>query len=217
MVSVYGPARFAGVQSKNWAAFAEPMSRIYNAEIHGTIFFGFGSYINSGAIRSWVEVGRYSSIGRHVSLGLGHHNMSGFSTSPFFEDSFPPSSFPFAKQDPQRRCVVGNDCWIGDRVMIVSGVTIGDGAVVAAGAVVAKDVMPYEIVGGVPAKHIGWRFDEVTRMRLLNLSWWEYEPSEIRRLAAPDIQDFLAACETYLPGAGKYAISYRRYTADQVT
>jgi virginiamycin A acetyltransferase len=142
--------------------------------------------------------------------------MSGFSTSSFFEDSFPPSSFPYAKVDPLRRCLIGNDCWIGDKVMIVSGVSIGDGAVCAAGAVVAKDVMPYEIVGGIPAKHIGWRFDEETRRRLLSLSWWNYEPSLIRDLASPDIQVFLDVSETALIGAEPFLINYQRYTPDEI-
>ena len=214
MNPIYDQARINGVRSRDWDVFAEPMSRLNNVEIHGTVFFGFGSYINSGSIRSWVEVGRYSSIGRDVSLGLGHHNMSAFSTSSFFEDAIPHSPFPPAQDNPLRRCMVGNDCWIGDKVLLLSGIKIGDGAVCAAGAVVTRDVMPYEIVGGVPAKHIGWRFGEETCRRLVDLKWWNYEPSLVRDLAAPDVHDFLDACESSLLGAEIFPIKFRHYRAD---
>lgn len=75
--------------------------------------------------------------------------------------------------------IIGNDVWIGANAVILPGVTIGDGAVVAAGAVVAKDVAPYEIVGGVPAKRIRYRFDEDTIEKLLEIKWWEWEHSVI--------------------------------------
>lgn len=68
--------------------------------------------------------------------------------------------------------VIGNDCWIGQRVSIISGATIHDGAVVLAGAIVTKDVPPYAIVGGVPAKVIGYRYDDETIQFLLKVKWW---------------------------------------------
>lgn len=69
---------------------------------------------------------------------------------------------------------IGNDVWIGASVTIINGVKIGDGAIIAAGAVVTEDVKPYEIVGGIPAKHIKFRFDEYTIEELENLKWWRY-------------------------------------------
>lgn len=170
-------------KGKNWCVYAEPEARILNCEIQGTVFIGFGSYINSGIIRSYAQIGRYSSIGRSVALGMGHHNLDGFSTSPYFEEYFPPSSLRLAQAEPKRRIVVGNDCWIGDGVKITSGVTIGDGAIVAAGAVVTKDVEPYEIVGGVPAKHIRYRFERDISLRLLATKWWEIDPATMREFA----------------------------------
>ena len=74
----------------------------------------------------------------------------------------------------RRFTTIGNDVWIGHRAFIRAGVSIGDGAIVAAGAVVSKDVEPYSIVGGVPAKHIRYRFDQATIKRLLATQWWRY-------------------------------------------
>ncbi len=68
--------------------------------------------------------------------------------------------------------IIGNDCWIGENVFYVGGITIGDGAVVLAGAVVTKDVPPYAIVGGVPAKVLKYRYDDDTIQFLLRIKWW---------------------------------------------
>ena len=68
---------------------------------------------------------------------------------------------------------IGHDVWIGERAIIIDGLTIGTGAIIAAGAVVVKDVEPYSIVGGVPAKHIRFRFEEEVRTKLLNSKWWD--------------------------------------------
>ena len=77
--------------------------------------------------------------------------------------------------------VVGNDVWIGYEAVIMAGVHIGDGAVIAARAVVTKDVPPYTIVGGTPAREIRKRFDEETIARLLELQWWDWPTEKIRR------------------------------------
>lgn len=175
-------------KGRNWCVYAEPEVRLLNCEIQGTVFVGFGSYINSGVIRSYAQIGRYSSIGRGVALGMGHHNLDGFSTSPFFEAYFPSSSLRLAQAEPKRRIIIGNDCWIGDGVKITSGVTIGDGAIIAAGAVVTKDVEPYEIVGGVPAKHIRYRFGDKIRQRLLATKWWQIEPAVLKSFADQSVE-----------------------------
>jgi len=75
--------------------------------------------------------------------------------------------------------VIGNDVWVGYEALILSGVTIGDGSIVAARALVRKDVEPYEIVGGNPAKHIGWRFDEPIREALLRIRWWDWSDEKV--------------------------------------
>lgn len=83
--------------------------------------------------------------------------------------------------------MIGNDVWIGYEAVILSGVTIGDGAVIGSRAVVTKDVPPYTIVGGVPARPIRRRFDEVTIEKLEALRWWDWEYEKIRR-SIPAIQ-----------------------------
>lgn len=74
---------------------------------------------------------------------------------------------------------VGNDVWMGRDALVLSGVTISHGAVVGARAVVTKDVAPFEIVGGVPARHIGWRFDEQIREELLKIAWWDWPVNKV--------------------------------------
>lgn len=70
---------------------------------------------------------------------------------------------------------IGNDVLVSLNAVILSGVTVGDGAVIGAGAVVTRDVAPYEIVGGVPAKHIGWRFEETERQQIADTGWWNLD------------------------------------------
>ena len=76
--------------------------------------------------------------------------------------------------------IIGNDVWIGYEAVILSGITIGDGAIIGTRAVVTKDVPPYTIVGGVPAKPIRKRFDDVTIARLLELKWWDWSEERIK-------------------------------------
>jgi hypothetical protein len=92
--------------------------------------------------------------------------------------------------------VIGSDVWVCFEAVIMSGVTIGHGAIVSARAVVTRDVQPYEIVGGVPARHIGWRFDEPTREALLRISWWNWPAEKVAdhvdELESPDLAGFIA-------------------------
>jgi acetyltransferase-like isoleucine patch superfamily enzyme len=156
---------------------------------------GEGSY-GRLRVRHWGEkarlvVGSYCSFadGIEVLLG-GNHPTDLVTTYPFFAfpdlwpDAPTPPGFPFAKGD----VVIGSDVWIGSGATIMSGVTIGHGAVVAARAVVAKDVAPYAIVGGNPAREIGTRFDEETVAALLETAWWELPRDAVAGLV-PLLQD----------------------------
>lgn len=117
----------------------------------------------------------------------GNHRMDWVSTYPFLAitDHWPEaegiSGHPWSKGD----VVIGNDVWIGNGVTILSGVTIGDGAVVAARAVVVKDVPPYTVYGGNPAKFIKRRFSKKVSKKLLETAWWEWPREKIvRNIAA---------------------------------
>jgi hypothetical protein len=105
-------------------------------------------------------------------------------TSPSIESKF----FSEAKK---RRLVIGNDVWIGDRAYIMTGVSIGHGSIIAANAVVTKDVLPYSIVGGVPAKVIGQRFSDEIVAKLLELEWWNVEPDILSSSSLTEISDLI--------------------------
>lgn len=153
---------------------------------------GLGSYIGFGSQIYQTEIGRFCSIGRNFKIIQGQHPTSKFvSTYPAFYSVKGISGLRFVDQqlfeenkfvDIEKKLSVriGNDVWIGDNVSIMEGVSINNGAVVATGAVVVKDVPPYAIVGGVPAKIIRYRFNEQEITFLQNYKWWDKELSWIR-------------------------------------
>ena len=93
------------------------------------------------------------------------------------------SEYKYADLESKSAVVIGNDVWIGESARIMAGVHIGDGAVIAAGAVVTKDVAPYAIVGGVPAKVIKYRFSPEQIEELLKIEWWNWDEEKIRKHA----------------------------------
>lgn len=139
------------------------------------------SYISGP--RSYVEqakIGKYCSIARQVVIGVSGHNYEWVTTSPIITSK----EYGFIKNnvaEPQKDMpIIGNDVWIGMNAIIMRGVTIGDGAVIAAGSVVTVDVLPYSIVGGVPAKHIRDRFTEEQICKMLKIKWWDWEENKIK-------------------------------------
>ncbi len=120
-------------------------------------FIGKGTYINH-----CKSIGKYCSIARNAGIGVGNHPLNRVYTSPLFYNSFrgvvKETTYNFKIEDS--KVIIGNDVWIGYNSVILNGVNIGDGAVIAAGAIVREDVEPYSIVGGVPARKIGMRFNE---------------------------------------------------------
>lgn len=154
-------------------------------------------------------VGRYCSISWNVK-SMGPQNPLGYTTNSeilyrstgFFADLLPPD-WQFVPHRQNGAVSVGHDVWIGQGVLIKGGVTIGTGAVVAAGAVVVKDVAPYEVVVGVPAKHIKFRFGDDLRQRLLASQWWRYAIHENAHLPWTDPAALVEAIE----GAGSPFVS----------
>ena len=132
-----------------------------------------------------LVVGKFCSIacGAKFILTSANHTMKSLSTYPFpifFEEWGLDIANVTDAWDNKGDIVIGNDVWIGYDAVILSGVTIGDGAVIGTRAVVTKDVPPYTIVGGVPARQIRRRFDEETVKRLLELKWWEWSDERIK-------------------------------------
>ena len=150
-----------------------------------------------------LRIGKFCSIacGAKFLFTSGNHSLRSLATYPFpiFFDEWGLDAKNIRDAwENKGDIVIGNDVWIGYEAVILSGVTIGDGAVIGTRAVVTKDVPPYTIVGGVPAKPIRKRFDEAVIERLEALRWWDWEEEKIRR-AIPAIQSGdLAALEALL-------------------
>jgi hypothetical protein len=123
----------------------------------------------------------------------GDHHSEYVSTCLFY---FAMGAGPKKFADSKGPIVIGNDVWSGFGSLVLPGVTVGDGAILAAGAVVTRDVPPYSIVGGVPAKVISYRFEEPVRAALLRIRWWDWTEAKVRahidQLASPAIIDFIA-------------------------
>ena len=132
-------------------------------------------------------IGRFCAIARGVRfiMNAANHHLGGFSTYPFhifgggWEESEPPPTDPPHNGDT----VVGNDVWIGYGSVILPGVRIADGAIIGARSVVTRDVEPYAVVGGNPARLIRNRFDEETVARLLAIRWWDWPAAKITKNA----------------------------------
>lgn len=131
-------------------------------------------------------IGKFCSIacGAKFLFNSANHSMKSLSTYPFpiFFDEWGLDKMQVAAAwDNKGDIVIGNDVWIGYEAVILAGVTIGDGAVIGARAVVTKDVPPYTVVGGVPAKEIKKRFSQQTIDGLLRLKWWDWDEDRIAR------------------------------------
>ncbi|WP_430934583.1 CatB-related O-acetyltransferase [Saccharicrinis sp. 156] len=145
-------------------------------------------------------VGKFCQIAHGVRFitSSANHNMNGFSTFPFHNFMMTPNTTTteieamFQVPGNKGDTIIGNDVWIGMEAIIMPGVTIGDGAIIGARSVVVKDVDPYSLVGGNPAKAIKKRFSEKTIKTLLELKWWDWEIEKIEQnldcILNPDIE-----------------------------
>lgn len=141
-----------------------------------------GSYSYGGMRLTAIhcDIGKYCSISWDVSLGGANHNLKKVTThSMLYNTSFEMTNVPLYDRF-EDKCEIGNDVWIGSGAIVLRGVSVGDGAVIAAGAVVTKDVPPYALVAGVPARIINYRFDKEIIDSLLKLKWWNLKPTTIK-------------------------------------
>ena len=171
---------------RNLDVLVEDHVKIDGCETLSRVVIGYRSYANNSLLRN-IEVGRFCSIGRRCSLGAAKHSTNSVTSHP----DFAPQDFA---RDPQT--TVGNDVWIGDNVVIVAGVRVGDGSVIGGGSVVTKDVPPYAIVGGVPARLIRDRFPADLAAALQKTEWWAYGDSGIEQSRKADPRSF---AETFQP------------------
>jgi phosphonate metabolism protein (transferase hexapeptide repeat family) len=155
------------------------------------VAFGDYSYIVSDSSATYADIGKFCSIARDVRINPGNHptwraaqhHFSYRAISYDLADNDDAGFFEWRRAD---RVVMGHDIWIGHGATVLAGVTIGTGAVVGAGAVVSKDVPPFAVVVGVPARILRFRFEEPLREALLALAWWDWDDA---RLAAA-LEDF---------------------------
>lgn len=146
-------------------------------------------------------IGKFCSIacGAKFIFNSANHTLSSLSTYPFpifFEEWGLDIKDVAVAWDNKGDIVIGNDVWIGYEAVIMAGVTVGDGAIIGTRAVVTKDVPPYTIVGGVPAKPIRIRFDNETLDELLKIKWWDWSEDKIAR----NIQAIQSGCLKQLQG-----------------
>lgn len=187
---------------------------VKNCRIHKTAVVNSGCNLYSSTMGKYsycgydcemffCDIGAFCSISDHVFIGGAEHPLHWVSTSPVFQNvshSGPRLKYSSKELPPAKRTVIGNDVWIGHGVSIKQGVNIGHGAVIATGAVVTKDVEPYSIVGGCPARHIRYRFPEELRIELLKIKWWDFPEEHIRKVAdkIDNPEEFICECNKYL-------------------
>ncbi|WP_409315587.1 CatB-related O-acetyltransferase [Pseudomonas sp. KCJK9016] len=170
------------------------------AQTYPDYSFGRGSYglpiVHDWKEGSTLKIGAYCSIAEGVQIFLGGHHRADWVTTFPFPAMLPQAAHIRDYSGTHGDVTIGNDVWLCSNCTILSGVTIGSGAIIAAGALVTRDVEPYAVMGGNPAKFLRWRFPEEQRQQLLQSAWWDWPEAELHSLAqtlcSDDIDGFLS-------------------------
>jgi acetyltransferase-like isoleucine patch superfamily enzyme len=168
---------------------------VYPFFLHHVVLDDY-SYIARNSNATNVRIGKFCSIGPNFCCGLGLHPTDGISTAPMFYSKAKQNGVSLVNEvvyEEQKQTIIGNDVFIGANVTIVDGVKIGDGAVIGAGAVVVKDIPPYAVAVGVPAKVIKYRFNEKIIKRLIEMQWWDWSETDLQKVANKEfnVNDFI--------------------------
>lgn len=167
------------------------------------------SYLGPGCNVADAEIGRFCAIAAEVRIGAPNHpldrpSLHRFTYCPEYYIPGAERDHAFFGERRSDRVRIGHDVWMGHRVIVLPGVTVGDGAVLAAGAVVTRDVAPYTIVGGVPARPIRERFSRDIAARLARIAWWNWPAETIwERLAEFQSGDIETFCTRWDPAAAE--------------
>lgn len=159
-------------------------ARVYGHVQVTSSSMGDFSYIGRYSRMIHADIGKFCSIAGETKIGIGTHTLDKISTSPIFTEAKNGTKHSWVKMsavNPFKRVTVGNDVWIGVRTMVMGGITIGDGAVIGAGSIVTKDIPPYAIAVGVPAKVIRYRFPQEQIDALLANPWWNLPEEQLRK------------------------------------
>jgi acetyltransferase-like isoleucine patch superfamily enzyme len=168
-----------------------PFSIVINSVIKDYSYLSYNCTINN------CEIGKFCSIAKAVKIGLGKHPINFISTSPLFYSPTNPLKKIITKElkfKESELVKIGNDVWIGANVIVLDGVTVGNGAVIGANSVVNKDVLPFSIVGGVPAKEIKKRFPQIIINAIEQSKWWDmplgfFEVEKVKNIFSREIDE----------------------------
>lgn len=179
-----------------------PVRLVGTANVKHSCDVGNYTFINSGTtLFPGTKMGKFCSIGKNCELGAFDHPTTWLSSSAVqynLKLHFPDyvEDFDQKKIVRPKETIFGNDVWVGSLAVVKRGLNIGDGAIIAGGSVVVRDVPPYAIVGGVPAKVLKYRFEEETIEDLMNLQWWDMDVEDLKDISFDDIDKAIEELKT---------------------